>query len=652
MFLLSIIKFIIFTFIVLFIPGYFFIRNTVFKKTGTIIFVSISLGLAVFTATSLLGRFLNFRYLGLVTAFILVLWLLIKKGISFQPKFKKRLTNFKDKFFLTTLAIIIAGCFFQNLIPAKSGTSYDFGIGYWSALAHDGVWHEALAQDLITNFPPNNPGLSGTKLTNYHYLYDLLVAQTNISTGISLRDLIYRFYPLLFSILLGLGSYTLVLKLYKNRLAAVFSLFFVYFGSSFGWIIEYARQRTLGGESTFWANQPVSMNINPPFAVSLVFLVCAIYLFLIIKKNRKIVLSFILISSVLIGFKVYGGLVLIGALGTFAIIKLFFEKDLFYLKIFIPIFAISLSIFLLQTSMASGLLEIKPFWFINSMIDDPDRVGWLKLASARSSYFSGGNWIKFSLVEVVSFAIFVVGNLGTRIVGFFVAKEFKVRFFLRKSSLLFWTAFFSFLIPLFIVQKGNPWNTIQFFYYFLYIFSLISGYSLVLLYKKMRKISLIIIIALLLTTPISSYSTFRSGFQGAPAKITLEEESALAFLRDQKSGIVLTPPFNSEIRKSMKSPFTVSIYETSAYVAAGSAKPIFIEDEIQQDILQNSYKARIADSNIFFKGASSQWSKSFLKQNQIGYIYIPKIYNVSLNQETLNIRKIFENNDTLIYEVK
>src|SRR6185369_3691862 len=108
-------------------------------------------------------------------------------------------------------------------------------------------------------------------------------------------------------------------------------------------------------ESTFWANQSVSMNINPPFAISLIFLICAVYLFLIIKKNTKLFFPFILVSSLLIGLKVYAGIVLLGSLGLFAVIKLIIEKDWFYFKLFLPTLVISFLIFLIQTSMAVSL---------------------------------------------------------------------------------------------------------------------------------------------------------------------------------------------------------------------------------------------------------------------------------------------------------
>src|SRR5689334_11454044 len=98
--------------------------------------------------------------------------------------------------------LIILGTIFQGVVMFRSGVMYDFGIGYWGPLARDGVWHEALVAQLLKSVPPANPGLSGELLTNYHYFYDLLVSLIS-RIGIPVNLLIYRIFPIIFSILVG-----------------------------------------------------------------------------------------------------------------------------------------------------------------------------------------------------------------------------------------------------------------------------------------------------------------------------------------------------------------------------------------------------------------------------------------------------------------
>ena len=104
--------------------------------------------------------------------------------------------------------LIILGTIFQGVAMFRSGIMYDFGIGYWGPLARDGVWHEALVGQLNRGIPPGNPGFAGQLLTNYHYFYDLLVSAVH-SLGVPSNFLIYRFFPVIFSILFGIGTYKL-----------------------------------------------------------------------------------------------------------------------------------------------------------------------------------------------------------------------------------------------------------------------------------------------------------------------------------------------------------------------------------------------------------------------------------------------------------
>src|SRR5258708_26368706 len=133
--------------------------------------------------------------------------------------------------------------------------------------------------------PPDNPGLSGIRLTNYHYFYDLFVAFLTLVTKIPSSFFIYQLLPFVFSVFVGIGTYMLAQKLFKSRRASLIAVFLAYFASSFGWVIDVIRKREIGGESAFWANQPVSMNLNPPYAFSLVLMIfIALLIFSYIKR--------------------------------------------------------------------------------------------------------------------------------------------------------------------------------------------------------------------------------------------------------------------------------------------------------------------------------------------------------------------------------
>lgn len=648
-------KFLSFLFLILLIPGYIFIRKLEQKSLISKVFLSITLGFVLNVLISFTLSHLR------------IIWIMpyLYLGLIFIFFYKKSYRDFNFtsvKLTISNLAIflvIISGTFFQNLGMVRSGWVYDFGIGFFGPTGHDMVWHQALVEQLTKSIPPQNPVFSSQLLSNYHYFYNLLVANTEKLTQIPSPDLIYRFYPVLFSLALGLGSYILVWGMSKSKLAVLFSLYFVYFGSSFGWIVEFLREKHFGGESAFWVNQPVSANLNPPFAISLLIFSAGLILLREIQfkkeKLRFFFLPLVILWGSLIEFKVYSGILVLGALGIVSLYQLLFQKSIFVLKFFVPTLLLSLVIFLPQNSTASELLVFSPFWFVHSAIDFPDRVGWLKLSQARLAYYQRGQWLKFLLAEGLAFSIFILGNLGTRIIAFAnfpklaKSKIWKDYFYL----FIFSFSLLSFLIPLIFIQKGNPWNTIQFMYYLLYIAALFSGIGLISLSKILPKLVYwILLIFTLLITPISAYTTFTS-YLGKipPATLSLLEYEGLNFLKSQPEGIVLTYPYDKKLRDKYTSPYPLFAYETTAYVAAYSGKSTFVEDELQQEILQTDYTKRLAQASEFLQGKDDNWSGKFLKENSIKYIYLPKILNVNINENEQKITRIFENDEVIIYKV-
>lgn len=653
--IISSIKFILLVVFALVIPGYVLIKKLPIKSLSLKIFLSSCVGMVIIPLVAFIAGTLGLSWINLIILLVLNFLFFFRKDYrDFAGVKRLKEINKKD---ILVILLIIAGCLFQSLTMYRSGQMYDFGIGYWGPTARDGVWHQALIGQLVKTIPPQNPGFSATLLTNYHYFYDLLLAEATILTKIPIVDLVYRLFPTLFSLLFGVGTYHLAKTFSKSRYVTLFGLYFAYFSSSFGWIVEYLREKHFGGESAFWMNQPVSINLNPPFAISLILIIAVILLFLAYRDNKslKIGLPLILISGVLIEFKVYAGLIIIGTLILISLESALIKKDFSYWKITLPVLLIASLLFFPQSSGVLGFMEFKPFWFVNSAIASSDRVGWIKLSQAIQAYSATGNWFKFILAEFLAFTIFVIGNLGTRILGIPLALSLWKKNFLTlgKYCFLFWLLLLSFIIPFFFIQKGNPWNTIQFGYYFLYFAALFTGVYLANLYDKWaKKFYVVIIFLLLLITPTSSYTTFTFAYtNNPPARLTKGEDQALNFLKEQKDGVVLTPAFNPGLRQLYKNPFPLAVYDTTSYVAAFSGKVVFLEDEIQQGILGNDYSKRAAETQKFFGQTDTAWSKQFLKDNKISYVYLPKLFNISLKLSSRGVKKIFENGDALLYEV-
>lgn len=609
------------------IPGFLMIRR---------ISISLPLGFALVTLLFYLLSLANFKqgiFIYLLINFFLALknWKIISK------------ISFKIDIFPT--ALILIGTIFQQLPTFKNGLLFPYGLGFWGPNTHDGLWHVALINQLINSAPPQNPIFAGEILKNYHYFYDLMVAAASFVTGIPVFDLLFRFYPVIFSLLLGILTYFLINLLLEGKkqkkLAFLFGIYLVYFSGSFGWIVEFIKFRHLGGESAFWANQSISFNLNPPFAVSLLMVIAIFLLLPNIKSFRAVALISILAGS-LIAFKSYAGILI---LATLLIVGLY-KRSLPYLATFLASALLSVILFLSNFSFSQRFIIFSPFWFIHSMIDSPDRVGWARLSLARVAGWETNNWFKFLAAEIVSFFMFLVGNLGTRV--FALPYLLKIKQIVRRADYLFLFVFslLSLTIPLFFIQAGNPWNTIQFIYYGLYVSAVAGGMVFAGITQINKTLAFISVAIFIVITPINSWATANGYLSYKPhAFVSNQELEALNFLSSKPEGTILTYPYNEKLKTKIAEPWPILAYDSTAYVSAMSGKATFVEDEPQNQILLTEYKKRLVASTDFFERS---FDDNFLKDNKIKYIYLPKIFNLSLDNKKL----IFENSGVLIYEVR
>ena len=645
-------KFLFFVVLGCVIPGYILInrvaREISFYQKLTL---STTLGFVLLTLLFYGLGILKWQNLIFVYFFLNSLFL-IKNYKTFikLPPFR-----FKSRFDLGTGLLVLSGIIFQQLPVFKSGLSFPYGLGFWGPNTHDGMWHVSLINQLTKNIPPQNPIYAGESLKNYHFFYDILVAATGFITSIPVLDLVFRFYPIIFSLLLGGGTYYLIQTLFKNtitnsqlKIASLLSLYFVYFAGSFGWIVEFIKDKNLGGESAFWANQAISFNLNPPFAISLIIVITIIQLLsLLTKFNIFYLLVLTILSGSLISFKAYGGILILLSFLLVGLIK----RSVLYLTNFITSLIFSSILFFSSFNIGERLIIFAPFWFIHSMIDSPDRVGWVRLSLARVAGIEQGNWFKFISAEIIGFLLFIFGNLGTRLFAFL--SFVKIKYIIQHQVYLFIFILFilSLLIPTLFIQAGNPWNTIQFIYYSLYLAALASGVVISRFIRQSKALSLIVILPILIMTPINSRAT-ASGYLGYQPHglVSVGEVEALNFLKSEQGGVVLTYPYDPKLKEKFEEPWPLFIYDSTAYVSALSGKSSFIEDQPQNEILLTNLTKRIVESKSFFS-AQNSYSREFLRRNNIRYIYIPKSFGVSMDEKILNITKIFENKEVLIYEI-
>jgi len=301
------------------------------------------------------------------------------------------------------------------------------------------------------------------------------------------------------------------------------------------------------------------------------------------------------------------------------------------------------------------LLVFQPLWFVHSLIESPDKFFLPKIASLR--YNLSLQWFSYKLpffliLEAALFLLFVVGNLGFRILGLFaIAESIKARKLPPSGLLFFIILIISLLIPTLLIQKGTAWNTIQFFYYFLFFFNFYLAKTLADWYSKKS----LLVILLLVLSAVGSLGTLKDylGYP-PPSAIPDYELEALAFLKQQTPGVVLTIPYDKYLKNNQPTPLPLYLYETTAYVSALTGFQTYLEDEMNLEITNYNWSKRRQESLKFFEQRDKEVFENlgFLINNNISYIYLPYPPPKALNTKDLHLDKIYDRGQSQIYRVQ
>ncbi|MEK9201180.1 MAG: hypothetical protein AAB909_04380 [Patescibacteria group bacterium] len=525
--------------------------------------------------------------------------------------------------------LILIGTLTWSITMIKSGLVYDFGMGFWGANGHDGIWHVALIESLSRG-TLDMPILAGETLKNYHYGFDILVAGLHVITRIPAVNLYFQVIPPIFALAIGLLTY----KLTKNNWA----VFFVYFGGSWAWILGK-------GESAFWSQQALTTLINPPFALSII---CLLVMLMLLRKKHYLLAS--LVFAILPHVKIYAGLL---ALVGLIVATVKDKKIIITLLVGLALYFISNP----QVLTYQSQLIWQPGWFLETMMAVSDRINWPRYYSALINYRLDHNWPKLALAYFVAFLIFWFGNMGTRFVKeIFILKKLKSFRDLSSQDLFIWTVIIAGgVVPMFFLQKGTAWNTIQFFYYSLFFSSLIAGESMTDILKNWKlKNSLrfvfcaLVIVFTIPTTVISLKDIYLPS--RPPAMVSTLELEALTFLSSQERGVVLTPL--AMPNSYAQAPRPLYLYESTAYVSALSGQPVYLEDEVNLNITDYSWQDRKVKTAQFFAQKDQVAAQGFLEENNISYIYIPDIKNNRpfFSESQLGLVNIFENPQAAVWK--
>lgn len=604
-----------------------------------------------------MGSIVGFVALTLLSYFLIVLNIpvliipIVITGLVFLIKpLKKTLGQIKIKPNLQTILIILVftlGILGQLAIIAPSGTFQNGDMVFWSSNGHDGAWHIALMEELKRGWPLQDPGFAGVKLVNYHYLSDVLPAIVSKYLPISDALIYFQIFPLIYSVFLGASAFYLTKKITHNFSASIWATIFTYFAGSFGFIVTYIKNKTIGGDSLFWGPQPQSASGNPPQIASCFLLLSGIYFLLSLlqtKNTRARKLYFVicvLIFGTITSFKVYAGIILLGALGITGVWQLIKERKI-QLLVLTTISAILAAIlYLPNTSGSVAFLIFQPWWFIRTMIVEPSRLNLVDWELRRQTYIADHNWKRVISLEGVGFLIFFFGNLGMRFIGLWE--------YLKSHLIIKTIIILSLLLPLLFLQKGVAGNTSQFLQYYILLFGILAGIATAKIVSKIKILAPIIIL-IMIPTQVGLIYEFYS--RPAFAKITAGEMQALAFVKNNTNdqAVVITPLYNQYLNLPGPTPNIWDWFDTS-YVAAFSSRRTYFDDYEQVDIMGYDAKDRIATKKTIFESADMADVKTALAKTGANILYYPNAEAPLVSPDKIGLAKIFENQEVTIWKI-
>ena len=550
----------------------------------------------------------------------------------------------KNKFVLT-LGFLLGAITLVTV--ARSGLVYIYGLGLWGPNGHDAIFHLSLAEHFSrVLLSLNNPQINGELLKNYHFGFDWLTALAGKLTGFSLLDLYFRFVPLLIVIFL---VYFLVklLNIWRfSKFETALSLALVFLSGSAGFIAHLILARGLfGGESIFWANQSVSLLLNPPFALSILGLV--IFLVFLEEHSHRLsvreLLFLSILGGVLVQIKIYAFLLLIGAL---------FIRRKF--KLFLTVSLVGF-LFLLPSLAGPGPKNIpfvfNPLWFSRSMFESFDRVYWLALARAWQVYENNGVFTKLILVNLLALVVFYAGNLYLRLIGLgriIFGREFSLGQNITRFIILL-----GLVIPLLFTQAVNPWNTIQFMYYSLFFLGIFTAKQIGVWCSQVKNkvvLTVIFLFFTLLSFPttigtLSDYLTSQSASRISPTEL-----HALDVLRRSEKGVVVSPLTSKRYLPVTPDPKPLYAYASTAYISALTGQPEYLSDTINLDITGFDYQERAKNILRLYLTRDPVWVSKFLQANRISYIYETPLARLMIRPQDACLTKIFDSGEINLYK--
>jgi hypothetical protein len=483
-----------------------------------------------------------------------------------------------------------------------SGSSYcvqdDCGIFYWGAHAHDAIWHFAIVAASFVSWPLTAPTFSGEVLYGYNFLLDVVLYVLSL-VGVPVQFSYFKILPPVWFVLFTVAAIELG-RMIGSRVFVKVLLFFLYFGGSFSYFLTLFHDRTIWGSAALLSMQAGLTLTNVQFAFSLIILLAFLRLAIVKKVTLK---NTYLLGGLLVlalGMKFYGGVIALIFSTIYLLLFLVRSKNVkqFLLHSVVLGVCAGAAIIIFYNPSASlktgSVLSFSPLSIVHPLIEEKGLLYMEDTVNARYFLEEHGIGPRLIAIEAMTLFLFIFFNLGTRFFGLLYGLGNFVRGKIKTIDLYLLTGtVVAILLTILFVQKGQWWNTIQFFYYASFLTCFYSARLVSNLFEKKEKFYTIIGIFLLLLTIPNSLDVIKE-FSSYPAHsyMPVTEQKALTRLKRERNGIVYIPIDNND--RDQHRPNPLNIYEDNAYVTAFTGKQAFFADLVQLQLTGIAYERRLA----------------------------------------------------------
>lgn len=626
-------------FLSFFVPG-----DVLLKKFHLSFFhrvcLSTILGLALWIWQGFVLGFLNLRlgtYIYLLVFF--AIWVYTNKKNSFSVKPFKFLSHNK----LYSILIIL-GVFVQASAVIFTGIQNTQGLYFCCGNISDSIYHISLANQLVENVPPLEPGMYDVLVRNYHYLSNLVSAELSRVYLLPLSLVQFQFLSVFISVFLGLTAISFAKNNNFTKMNICWLLFFLYFSGDAIYLLLIILGKGLSFSMGSLEDSSIFL-VNPPraFAMVMFFGILSLISIWVRKKSLLLGVLIALMCSTVIGLKVYVGVFIFVGL-SFLTVYYILKKRFDVIILYAVSLAGALTFYLPVNAQAGGMYYVG-FWVFENFISQP-KFELIHLELARNVYKDHKNHLRVAQYELMYMCLYMFSIFGTKLLAIFQTKKSLSLLPLPIHIFLFSGIVISFIIGIFFQQEAGGSNTFNFI---ATIFIVLSIYASIAVAYWLRifpfKIAVVIGFSIILATiPRVVYQVYQNIEWVRTGQGFLVENSRLETIDYLKNKV-------SENSLVLIDPSFLEIDSTTPLASVLTNKRMYLSGEGILDSHMIDTKQRASVKKRIIKSDNPEVVAKDFQRSGIDYIVTSNTieFNATESAEFLDV--VFSNNLSRIYRV-